>query len=214
MVAGWVYDRDQGEDWSNTGDSGRDPGLAGKTFTFLLFWKILLLCKIANFEIISKEAIPAGKSRDLCTFEYLFTSCTVEGREKWGLFYLGKPLHWSKESDFGREKSEVWERLMDCRLPQGNSLQIIEFFSRWNYWKWCWREVYIFQPAVWVKPASALSARSCISSSFLKTHFYCQALENLPPALPVFLQFPEDKTANLLNSYLLYFLCLSFLLIR
>ena len=91
----------------------------------------LLLCKIANCEVIHREGFPRpGKSRDLCTFEYLFTSCTVEGREKWGLFYLGKPLHWSKESDFGREKSEIWERLMDCSLPQGNSPQIIDSSSR------------------------------------------------------------------------------------
>ena len=103
---------------------------------------------------------------------------------KWGLFLSGE-ANWFKESDFGREKSEIWERLMDCSLPQRNSTQIIDSFSRWNYQKWCLeRDVYF--------------STCCLSQA---------SLCSFSPLL-YFLQFPED-TLLLSKTCLLHCLYLS-----
>ena len=98
------------------------------------------------------------------------------GERKVGtFFYLGKP-YWFKESDFGREKSEVWERLMDCRLPQGNSLQIIEFFFKMELLKM------MLERGVYFSTCCLSQASLCSFSPLL-----------------YFLQFPED-TLLLSNS--------------
>ena len=59
MVVGWVYDRDQGEDWSNTGDSGRDPGLAGKKqILFYHFGKSFFCAKLQIVKLYIEKLFP------------------------------------------------------------------------------------------------------------------------------------------------------------
>ena len=152
---------------------------------------------------------------------------------KWGLFLSGE-ANWFKESDFGREKSEIWERLMDCSLPQRNSTQIIDSFSRWNYQKWCLeRDVYFstcclsqaslcsFSPLLYFLQfpedtlllSSSRKPASCIAwISPVSWRQNCETIKFLSFIFPVPLHFAEEKSELplSLNRFLHFFLLFKF----